>query len=280
MRSIIKNIGKVILAGAGPGDPELITLKALRFLKQADVVIVDRLVSPELLLHVKMGATVLYAGKQGGNEKSTSQKTINELLVKHALQNKLVLRLKGGDVSFFSNILDELATLTENNIPYEIIPGVTAASGAAASAGIPLTAKGYSNGVRFITCYDLETKTQIFWNELADTNDTLVFYMSSEALPTVVAKLLDNRISSDKELAVIEQATTPFQKVTVYNLHEFETKIGHTKKFASPTLVIIGRVATLHRKFKWKENSGREEDYFIPLADRTSKKKTDLTIAC
>ncbi len=281
MSTINQNRGKVILAGAGPGDPELITLKALRFLQHADVVIADRLVSPVLLTqNVKAGATILHVGKQGGNTKSTSQQTINELLVKHALQNKLVVRLKGGDVSFFSNILDELTTLSENNISYEIIPGVTAASGAAAYAGIPLTAKGYSNGVRFITCYDIETIAPFFWKELADTDDTLVFYMSSNALHTVVGKLLDNRISSDKELAVIEQATTPFQKVTVYNLHEFETKIGPTKKFASPTLVIIGRVAALHKKFKWIENSSQEEDYFMPLLNHTSKKKTDLTLAC
>jgi uroporphyrin-III C-methyltransferase len=264
--------GKVILAGAGPGDPDLITLKALRYLKEADVIITDRLVSPELFTdNIKDGAVILYIGKQGGKEESTSQKTINELLVEHAIQNKLVLRLKGGDISFFSNILDELKTLVEHNIPYEIIPGVTAGSGASAYAGIPLTARGYSTSVRFLTCYDPETINSDLWKELASTNDTLVFYMSSDVLKTVVAKLLLNKISLDKELAVIEQATTPFQKVHIYTLTEFGT--NETTQFASPTVVIIGRVVGLHSQFQWMENSISSENYFMPLRNLTPSEK-------
>lgn len=256
--------GKVVLAGAGPGDPDLITVKALRYIKEADVIITDRLVSPELFTdNIKDGAVILYVGKQGGKEESTSQQTINELLIKHAQQNKLVLRLKGGDVSFFSNILDELKTLVEHTIPYEIIPGVTAGSGAAAYAGIPLTARGYSNSVRFLTCYDPETISSDLWNELASTNDTLVFYMSSDVLKTVIAKLVLSKISLDKELAVIEQATTPFQKVNIYKLTEFGA--SNTMQFASPTVVIIGRVVALHDQFKWTENSISTENYFMPL---------------
>lgn len=256
--------GKVILAGAGPGDPELITVKVLRYLKEADVIITDRLVSQELFTdNIKDGAVILYVGKQSGKEESTSQQTINELLVEHALQNKLVLRLKGGDVSVFSNILDELKTLVEHNIPYEIIPGVTAGSGAAAYAGIPLTARGYSTSVRFLTCYDPETISFALWNELASTNDTLVFYMSSDVLKTVVAKLLLNKISLDKELAVIEQATTPFQKVHIYKLKEFGA--NNTTQFTSPTVVIFGRVVGLYNQFQWMENSISTENYFMPL---------------
>ncbi len=258
------NRGMVILAGAGPGDPELITVKTLRYLKQADVIITDRLVSKELFSEsTKEGAVILYVGKQGGKNESTSQKTINELLVEHAMQNKLVLRLKGGDVSFFSNILDELKTLVEHNIPYEIIPGVTAASGAAAYAGIPLTARGFATSVRFLTCYDPDSISDALWSELAATEDTLVFYMSSEVLKTVVTNLLHNKISSDKELAIIEQATTPFQKVHVYSLTEFAKK--ETVKYASPTMVIIGRVVGLHEQFKWLENSFSNENYFYDL---------------
>ena len=264
--------GKVILAGAGPGDPDLITVKALRYIKEADVIITDRLVSQELFTsNIKDGAVVLYVGKQGGKEESTSQKTINELLVEHAMQNKLVLRLKGGDVSFFSNILDELKTLVEHNIPYEIIPGVTAGSGAAAFAGIPLTARGYSTSVRFLTCYNTETIGSDLWSELATTNDTLVFYMSSDALKTVVAKLLLNKISLDKELAVIEQATTPSQKVHIYKLIEFDA--NNVTQFASPTMVIIGRVVALHGQFKWMENSISPENYFMPLRNLSPSEK-------
>ena len=261
--------GKVILAGAGPGDPELMTLKTFRYLKEADVIITDRLVSQELFPEtIKKGAVILYAGKQRGKDESTSQKTINELLVEHALQNKLVLRLKGGDVSFFSNIFDELKTLVEHNIPYEIIPGVTAGSGAAAFAGIPLTARGYATSVRFLTCYDPDAIGADLWNELATTDDTLVFYMSSEKLRTMVTNLLLNKISSDKGLAIIEQATTPFQKVYIYTLTEFAER--ETMKFASPTMVIIGRVVGLHEQFKWMENSPGNENYFYDLEKLSS----------
>ena len=141
--SEVGNKGKVIIAGSGPGDPELVTLKTLRYLQEADVVLADRLVSDEILnCYVNPRAEIIYVGKQCRKGSSTPQATINELMVEHAGSNKLVVRLKGGDVSIFSNILDELETLVSNNIEYEIIPGVTAALGAAAYAGIPLTARG------------------------------------------------------------------------------------------------------------------------------------------
>ena len=276
MNTARKNYGKVIIAGAGPGDPELITLKALRYLREADTIITDRLVSHELFPgNVKDSAIILYAGKQGGREESTSQQRINELLVEHALQNKLVLRLKGGDVSFFSNIMDEVKALTANFISYEIIPGVTAGSGAAAYAGIPLTARGYAASVRFLTCYDPETISSALWNELATTNDTLVFYMSSDSMPAIVSQLLANKISLDKEMAVIEQATTPYQKVHVYNLYEFYAT-GNAKHFISPTVIIIGRVVGLHRNFQWMKNSISTENYFRPLTNLSPFEKLKL----
>ena len=146
--------GKVILAGAGCGDPELITLKAVKYLQQADVVLTDRLVSKEILKeHVNKNAEIIYVGKQCRRGFSTPQKSINELLVQFALEGKLVLRLKGGDVSVFSNILDELEVMFANDIRYEIIPGVSAAMGAAAYTGIPLTARGYSTAIRLLTFY-------------------------------------------------------------------------------------------------------------------------------
>ena len=268
-----EHFGKVILAGAGPGDPELITLKALRYLKLADVIITDRLVSQDLFLgNIKKGALVLYVGKHGGSsERSTSQQKINELLVEHASQNKLVLRLKGGDVSFFSNILDELEILTKNHISYEIIPGVTAGSGAAAYAGIPLTARGYATSVRFLTCYNPSDINSEQWSELATTDDTLVFYMTSGVLKSVVSNLLRENISIDKGLAIIEQATTPFQKVHVFTLKEFAA--SDSPSFVSPTMVIIGRVVCLHRRFKWLENSVISGSYFSSLKDVSTFEK-------
>lgn len=260
--------GKVILAGAGPGDPELITMKAARYLQRADVVLVDRLVSNEILKqYVSPGAEIIPVGKQCRRGISTSQETINNLMVQNALLGKLVVRLKGGDVSIFSNILDELETLTAHNIPYEIIPGVTAALGAASFAGIPLTARGYATSVRFLTYYKSDIITEEYWKELANTNDTLVFYMSSETLSMVVKKLIENNISEDKLLAIIEQATTPLQNVHTTSLYDFEKQFKE-QSFISPSLVIIGHVVSLHEKFKWLENSNSHEYYFKPMTSQ------------
>jgi uroporphyrin-III C-methyltransferase/precorrin-2 dehydrogenase/sirohydrochlorin ferrochelatase/uroporphyrin-III C-methyltransferase len=185
-------------------------------------------------------------------------------MVEHALMGKLVVRLKGGDVSIFSNILDELETLTANDIPYEIIPGVTTALGAAAFAGIPLTARGYATSVRFLTYYKSDIVIDKYWKELANTNDTLVFYMSSETLSNIVEKLITNHIDEDKLLAIIEQATTPLQNVHVTNIYDFQNKFeGHS--FISPSLIIIGKVVSLHKNFKWLKNNNTSENYFKPL---------------
>jgi len=259
--------GKVIIAGAGPGDPELITVKTARYLQQADVVLVDRLVSKQILdNYVHPDTEIIHVGKQCRLGVSTPQETINNLMVHHALLGKLVVRLKGGDVSIFSNILDELETLTINHIPYEIIPGVTAALGAAAFAGIPLTARGYATSVRFLTSYKSTVISENYWKELAATDDTLVFYMSSETLDEVVENLIANNIHEDKLLAVIEQATTPLQNVHVTNLYDYESTLKDCS-FISPSLVIIGKVVSLNEKFHWLENSNSEEYYFKPMTN-------------
>ncbi len=258
--------GKVIFAGAGPGDPELITMKTARYLQNADVVLVDRLVSEQILTkYVHCDAEIIYVGKQCRRGISTPQQTINHLMVHHALSGKLVLRLKGGDVSIFSNILDELETLVAWDIPYEIIPGVTAALGAAAFAGIPLTARGYATSVRFLTYYKSDILSDAYWKELAHTEDTLVFYMTSETLDTVVEKLIANHIDQDRLLAVIEQATTPLQNVFVNNLYRYKIDL-RGRKFISPSLVIIGKVVSLYEPFHWLQNSDSKEYYFKPMS--------------
>jgi uroporphyrin-III C-methyltransferase/precorrin-2 dehydrogenase/sirohydrochlorin ferrochelatase/uroporphyrin-III C-methyltransferase len=264
--------GKVILIGAGPGDPELLTLKAARWLQQADVVLTDRLVSKEILeTHVGVNAEVIYVGKQCRKKVSTPQQTINELLVEYAAQNKVVVRLKGGDVSIFSNILDELQTLVANNIPYEIVPGVTAALGAAAYSGIPLTARNYATAVRFLTYYKSDVVPEKHWSELAQTDDTLVFYMSAETVSTVVEKLIASNISCDKKLAVIEQATTPAQKVHTFDLYEDLKKLQDIK-LASPSLIIIGKVVALHEQFQWLQNSNATAEYFTWEAEKVRER--------
>lgn len=255
-----QNRKKVIIAGAGPGDPELITMKAVRYLQNAEVVLTDRLVNPEILKkYVTGNAEIIYVGKEGYNSTSITQSEINQLLVKHALQDKQVVRLKGGDVSVFSNLLDELIILTENNILFEIIPGITAASGAAAYSGIPLTARGYSTAVRFLTFHN--TQTSLDWKELANTDDTLVFYMVSQNLKDLVMHLMAHSDSPEKLLAVIEQATSIFQKVHTFRLNEYAVIAGN-RQYSSPSLVIIGKVVELHDSFNWFLANKNHGTYF------------------
>ncbi|MEO8108942.1 MAG: uroporphyrinogen-III C-methyltransferase [Ginsengibacter sp.] len=269
MKEQMKN-GKLIIAGAGPGDPELITLKAARYLQTADIVLTDRLVSEEILnRYVNSKAEIIYVGKQCRRGISTPQQTINELIVHYCLLGKLVVRLKGGDVSVFSNIMDELETVVAKNIPYEIIPGVTAALGAAAYAGIPLTARGYATSVRFLTYYKSEIVTEEYWKELANTDDTLVFYMSSETLDKVAEKLTAYNIHEDKLLAVIEQATTPYQSVHICNLYDYKKQLKG-KSFISPSLVIVGKVVALHDQFSWLVNNNSDKHYFKPITGKIS----------
>lgn len=256
-----RDIGKVIIAGAGPGDPELVTLKTLRYLQSAEVILTDRLVSPELLnCYANPRAELVYVGKQCRNGRSTPQGSINQLMIEHANAGKLVLRLKGGDVSIFSNILDELEALKSNGIPFEVIPGVTAALGAAAYAGIPLTARGWSTAVRFLTYYRSDVVTDEYWKELARTNDTLVFYMSAETIHGVVEHLLRHEIKNDRRIAVIGQATTPEQHVFTGTLEDF-SQSGPTG-YISPTIVIIGKVVALHQEFGWVMNKKLPQEYF------------------
>ena len=265
--------GRVIIAGAGCGDPDLITIKAAQYLQQADVILTDRLVSEEILLRYANGkAEIIRVGKQCRRGFSTSQKEINKLLVQYALQGKLVVRLKGGDVSVFSNILDELQSLKQYNIPFEIIPGVSAALGAAAYTGIPLTARDYSTAVRFLTLYKSTVIDDNYWKELAQTSDTLVFYMSSETLDDVVRNLTANHIAPGKLLAVVEQATTPLQQVYISSFHDYEFTLKG-KIFLSPSLVMIGKVVSLHQEFSWFNGNNHGEHYFKPLASSDSSNR-------
>ena len=254
--------GKVILAGAGPGDPDLISLKALKYLQTADVVLTDRLVSPILIeQYARKDAEVIYVGKQCSKGIWTPQRDINELIVEFALQGKLVLRLKGGDATLFSNVLDELHAVKNNNIPYEIIPGISAAFGAAAYTGIPLTAREYSRGVRFLTLYDLNTVKQNQWEDWAKTEDTLVFYMSGQRLDVLSKQLLNYGIDTSKGIAVVQQATTPNQKTSVFSFEDIQRKSLPEFEFV-PTLLIIGKVVNLHHQFSWFTEKHTTESYF------------------
>jgi siroheme synthase len=184
------------------------------------------------------------------------------LLIEYALQGKKVVRLKGGDVSVFSNLLDELQALNKYGIPYEIVPGITAACGAAAYAGIPLTAREYAKAVRFLTLHKNEILQADYWKELAQTEDTLVFYMSGDTTEELVHQLTDQGIAQDRFIAVIEQATTPQQKVYSAPIHLYEREFGK-RSYLSPTLVIVGKVAALHSSLKWKQETETENEYYF-----------------
>ncbi|WP_292010965.1 uroporphyrinogen-III C-methyltransferase [Chryseobacterium sp.] len=255
--------GKVYLIGAGPGDPDLITVKAIKALQKSDVVLVDRLVSSKILEDYFSGE-IIHVGKECRRGASTPQSTINDMIVQYALEGKTVSRLKGGDVSIFSNVLDELKVLKIHSISYEIIPGITAALGAASYSGIPLTAREYSTAVRFMTYYKSDLVNDEYWKDLAQTKDTLVFYMSVATLPKVIEKLKRENVLPDKKIAIIEQATTPLQRVHTCSFEEYESTLKD-KKFISPSLVIIGSVVELHDQFHWLENNSSEDQYFPPV---------------
>jgi uroporphyrin-III C-methyltransferase len=250
------HIKVVTIAGAGPGDAELITLKLQKRLAEAEIIITDRLVNPSIVKeHAGKTTEVILAGKQGYNEESLKQEDVTALIIEYALQGKKVLRLKGGDVAFFSNVLDELQVLEKNNIPFEIIPGITAASGASAYAGIPLTARGYSQGVQFLTFNPNSHYSPDTWKQLANTSETLVFYMAAKNVADLAELLLRYARKPDIPLAVIEQATTLHQQVHISTLKACIRDFTE-KKFSSPSLVIIGDVVKLHEQFSWFAAAG------------------------
>lgn len=243
--------GKVVIAGAGPGDAELITVKLQKRLAEADIIITDRLVNPEIITaNAKKDTPVILTGKEGFNLASYSQQQITEMIIEHALHGKNVLRLKGGDVAFFSNVLDELEALAKHNIEFEIIPGITAASGVSAYAGIPLTARNYSQGVHFITFNPSSEILPDSWKIWAGTHDTLVFYMASKNLANLANLLLQYAAPPERPIAIIEQATTIYQKVHVSTLQNCVSDFAG-KQFSSPSMVIVGDVVKLHESFKW-----------------------------
>jgi uroporphyrin-III C-methyltransferase len=237
--------GSVVFVSAGPGDPELLTLRGARALRQADVVLTDRLVGPDIVRqHVAPETLVVYVGKEGRSSASTAQKDINELLLLHASLGRRVVRLKGGDSAVFGNLLDELEVLQRYDIPYELVPGVTAAAGAAASLGLPLTARGHSRGIRYLAPTAAEYADMNYWADLAHTTDTLVFYMAGERWDQVVSSLLASGIDDAKGIALVRQATTPFQEAFIHSFEELREK--HVSyDLVSPSLIMVGTVLHL-----------------------------------
>lgn len=243
--------GKVILVGAGPGDPELLTLKALKAIQSADVVIHDRLVSAEIMALVPQKTEKIFAGKSC-KDKAMTQEEINALLIKLSGEGKNVVRLKGGDPILFGRGGEEAQMLLENGIPFEIIPGITSAQGCAAIAGIPLTHRGLATGVRFFTGHRMTKEEaagelELDWKGLADPDTTLVVYMGLANLAIICQKLIEHGLPSDFPAAAIQQGTMPGQRILRADLASLSQKVVDME-FVPPTLVIIGKVAGLLEK--------------------------------
>ncbi|MBV9962335.1 MAG: uroporphyrinogen-III C-methyltransferase [Parafilimonas sp.] len=264
-----QNHGKIYFIGSGPGNPGLITVKGATLLSQAEVIIADRLAGDEIIdLYANPDAIIIDVGKQGGNEKSYKQTDINQLLVQFAGLYEKTVRLKGGDIAFFSNVYDELQTLIEHNINYEIVPGITAASGASAFTGVPLTARNYASGVQFLTLYKNTIISNETWKKLAAFEETLVFYMSSNNLLCIVQNLLSAGAGSSIPFLVVEQATTPNQKVQTFTLQSFCE--NPEQQFESPSIVIMGKVANLFKDFAWFKTEDNTGNYFRSVEEETN----------
>ena len=241
--------GEVYLVGAGPGDPELLTLKALRLMQQADVVIYDRLVSAPILELCRRDAEKVYVGKARSNH-AVPQEGINALLVKYAQAGKRVCRLKGGDPFIFGRGGEEIQELYEAGVSFQVVPGITAASGCAAYAGIPLTHRDCAQSVRFLTGHLKEGSPELPWSELVYENQTLVLYMGLVGLESICAKLIAHGQRADMPVALISKGTTPEQKVVVGTLANIASKVEQ-HQIQAPTLTIIGEVVNLREQLKW-----------------------------
>ncbi len=244
-------VGEVYLVGAGPGDPDLLTFKAVRLMQQADVMVYDRLVSKPILDMANKNAERLYVGKEKDNH-AVPQDKINDLLVELALQGKRVLRLKGGDPFIFGRGGEEIEKLAENNVPFQVVPAVTAASGCSAYAGIPLTHRDYAQSVTFATGHLKDGSINLNWDQLTQKNHTIVFYMGLTGMSVISEQLQAHGMSGDMPAALIEQGTTRNQRVhigTVATLPQLVIDSG----VRAPTLTIIGEVVKLHDKLHWYE---------------------------
>jgi uroporphyrin-III C-methyltransferase len=257
-------VGKVYLVGAGPGDPELITVKGLRCLKQADVILYDRLVNPILLENAKEGAQLVYCGKLP-HYHTMKQETINHFLVKYAKKGYQVVRLKGGDPFVFGRGGEEAEECAKHNVPFEIVPGITAGIAASAYAGIPVTHRSLSKSFAFITGHQAgDACAEHQWAHLAKGVDTICVYMGVSHLPMITKHLIVNGKSPQTPIALIHWGTLSDQRIVVGTLENIE-EVVEREQITNPSMIVIGEVVTLHKKLNWFQEEIAPN---IPVANR------------
>jgi len=243
--------GRVYLVGAGPGDPDLLTLRAAKLLAQAEVIVHDHLVSPAILELGRAEAPRIYAGKERGNH-SLTQSELNQLLVRLAREGKRVIRLKGGDPFIFGRGGEEVEALAAAGIAFEVVPGITAACGIAAYAGIPLTHRDYAHSCLFVAGHLKDGSVDLDWDALVRPGRTLIVYMGLLGLPTLCRELAAHGMPAATPAAIVQHGTTSSQRTVVGTLATLP-QLAHTAHLAPPTLIIVGDVVQLHEKLAWYE---------------------------
>jgi uroporphyrin-III C-methyltransferase/precorrin-2 dehydrogenase/sirohydrochlorin ferrochelatase len=241
--------GQVVLVGTGPGDPDLLTLRALRLIQDADVALYDNLVAPEILALLPPAAERIYVGKRR-NQHALRQEAINALMVDLARRGRRVLRLKGGDPFIFGRGGEEIQTLSAAGIPFQVVPGITAAIGAAASTGIPLTHRDHAQSCTFVTGNLQDGSVDLDWPALARPRQTLVIYMGLLALPLLCARLIEHGRAPGTPAAVVQQATRPEQRVVVGTLQSLP-QLAAAAALKAPTVILVGEVVALHHELAW-----------------------------